>query len=83
MSTRALDEAVSACAATALPAGDAVVCWLNLAGVRSVNGGGYVLYHLSDDQPPVWQLRGLLVEALAAIDAAEAEAATEQDGDHG
>lgn len=63
-----VDREIRARAADALGPGEVIVSWFTVAGVRHPDGGGYIIMDRSDDCPPDWQVRGLLTEALAAID---------------
>lgn len=62
------DAAIRTRAGEALGPGDVVVSWFSIAGVRHPDGGGYVILDRSDDTPPDWQVRGMLMDALAALD---------------
>lgn len=74
-----VDHAIRARASEATNPGDVVVAWCSVAGVRHPDGGGYVLLDYSDDDPPEWIIRGLLCQALAALDAAWLPPADETD----
>lgn len=78
--TRAvLDQAIRAHAASSMnPDGEVLVSWLTLAAVRRFDGGGAVISLPSSGVMPFWEARGILTEALAALDRI---AAREADGD--
>lgn len=63
-----VDDAIRTRAALALEPGEIVVSWFSVAGVRHPDGGGYVILDRSNDDPPDWQIRGMLCDALAALD---------------
>lgn len=63
-----VDREIRARVSDTLRPGELVVSWCSIAGVRSPEGGGYVLLDRSDDAPPDWQVRGMLWEALASLD---------------
>lgn len=65
--TDTLDRSIRDTVDRCLTPGDVVVSWVAIAGVRHVQGGGYVVTLCSDDMPPIWQLRGMLAEAEAGI----------------
>lgn len=65
--TDILDRSIRDTVDRCLTPGDVVVSWVAIAGVRHVQGGGYVVTLCSDDMPPIWQLRGMLAEAEAGI----------------
>ncbi len=64
-----VDREIRARAAEATNPGDVVIAWFSVAGVRHPDGGGYVILDRSDDAPPDWMIRGMLCDALAALDA--------------
>lgn len=63
-----LDEEVRAQTNDFMDPGDMVVSWLTIAGVRRMTGCGYCIVISSEDQPPLWQVRGMLTDVLAQID---------------
>lgn len=65
--TDTLDRSIRDTVGNDLTPGDVIVSWVAVAGVRHVHGGGYVTTLCSDDQPPIWQVRGMLAEAEADI----------------
>lgn len=62
-----LDLAIRDTVSDGLGPGDAVVSWLTIAGIRNIDGGGYVITLCSGDVPPLWQIRGMLSEAESGI----------------
>lgn len=67
-SHEAIDQAIRDHAASELsPDGEVIVSWLALAAVRRHDGGGTVI-SLPSGVMPYWEARGLLHEALAALD---------------
>lgn len=65
----ALDKAIRDHAASELsPDGEVIVSWLALAAVRRHDGGGCVISIPSSGVMPYWEARGLLAEAMAALD---------------
>lgn len=65
----ALDIALRAHAMNAIdPSGEVIVTWLALAATRRYDGGGAVIHMPADEAMPFWEARGILGEALAAID---------------
>lgn len=65
--TDTLDRSIRDSLGNSLTPGDVIVSWVAVAGVRHVHGGGYVITLCSDDQPPTWQVRGMLADAEADI----------------
>lgn len=64
----ALDKAIRGHAASELsPDGEVIVSWLALVAVRRHDGGGTVI-SLPSGVMPYWEARGLLAEAMAALD---------------
>lgn len=77
-SHEALDKAIRDHAASEIhPDGEVIVSWLALVAVRRHDGGGVVISLPSSGVMPYWEARGLLHEALAALDRM---AAREADG---
>lgn len=66
-----IDRSLRATVSEALPSGHVMLSWVAVAGIRHVDGGGYVVTLCSDDAPPVWQIRGMLGEAEAGISRAQ------------
>lgn len=65
----ALDKAIRDHATSDLRAdGEMIVSWLALAAVRRYDGGGAVITMPNGAAMPYWEARGILHEALAAID---------------
>lgn len=62
-----LDEEVRAQTVDFMDPGDMVVSWLTIAGVRRMAGSGYCIVIASDDQPPLWQVRGMLDDVREQI----------------
>lgn len=60
-------QEIRARAAQAPGPGNIVVSWFSVAGVRHPDGGGFVILDRSEDDPPDWQIRGMLCDALAAL----------------
>lgn len=77
-----VDTALRERIAEALGPGDVVVSWLAIAGVRHMNGGGYVITVCSEDMPPLWQLRGMWTEAEADITRGQLMSELDEYGDH-
>jgi hypothetical protein len=48
--------------------GEVIVSWIVLAATRRFDGGGVVITLPSDQAMPFWEARGILGDALAAID---------------
>lgn len=65
--TDTLDRSIRDTIGNSLTPGDVIVSWVAIAGVRHVQGGGYVVTLCSDDMPPLWQIRGMLSEAESGI----------------
>lgn len=75
----ALDAAIRAHAADSLnDDGEVIVSWLALAGVRRYDGGGAVISMPHAPAMPYWEARGLLHEALAAVDCMAAREADDE-----
>jgi hypothetical protein len=67
--TRAkLDDAIRAHAADVIEDGEVIVSWIACAAVRRYDGGGVVITLVSDEAIPKWEARGILHEALFAVD---------------
>ncbi|MFE2751587.1 hypothetical protein ACFXGA_06240 [Actinosynnema sp. NPDC059335] len=64
----ALDAAIRAHAADLVDRGEHITGWLALAATRRFDGGGVVINLVSDDAMPVYEARGILAEAMAAVD---------------
>lgn len=67
MTVRAeLDRAVRAYAQDRqlVEAGEVLVTWFVVAGTRTADDGGGIVTIPADDAMPMWQAKGLLVEAL-------------------
>lgn len=52
--------------------GDTLASWVLLGAVRGP-GGGRVAALISDEEMPVWELRGILAEALAMLNGPDPE----------
>jgi hypothetical protein len=64
-----LDESLRAyTTALGLEPGEMVTSWVAVAGIRRPAGGGGIAMEMSDDSPPIWQVRGMLTEAISALD---------------
>lgn len=78
----ALDKAIRDHAADDLRAdGEMIVSWLVLAAVRRYDGGGAVISMPNGAAMPYWEARGILHEALAAIDRQAAQEVREMGDD--
>jgi hypothetical protein len=65
--TDPLDEAVRAAAGTLVQSGEQIITWVVLCGTRNFNGDGGVIVMPAEVSMPVWQAKGILVDALDEI----------------